>query len=96
MKISCNEKELEIDSPIAASDLAAKMNLSEPAEAVAIYVNGKAIDANETLHPGDSVEILSFDDKRGKEVFWHSSAHILAEAILRLWPDAKPTIGPAA
>lgn len=94
MKISCNEKELEIDSPQAGSDLAQKMNLSEPAQAVALYINGKAKDFSETIQPGDQVEILSFDDARGKEVFWHSSAHVLAQAILRLWPDAKPTIGP--
>ena len=36
----------------------------------------------------------NFDDLEGKEVFWHTSAHVLAQAILRLWPDAKPTIGP--
>ena len=94
MKISCNEKELELDGAQAGSDLAQKMNLSDPSQAVALYINGKAKDFKETIHPGDQVEILSFDDQRGKEVFWHSSAHVLAQAILRLWPDAKPTIGP--
>ncbi len=94
MKISCNEKELELDGAQAGSDLAQKMNLSDPSQAVALYINGKAKDFKETIHPGDQVEILSFDDPRGKEVFWHSSAHVLAQAILRLWPDAKPTIGP--
>ncbi len=95
MKISCNEKELELDSPTTGIDLVEKLHQQEPAQATAIYVNGIAKDFSETLNPGDLVEILSFDDKRGKEVFWHSSAHIMAQAILRLWPDAKPTIGPA-
>ncbi len=40
------------------------------------------------------VEILDFNDKDGREVFWHSSAHILAQAVKRLWPDAKLTVGP--
>lgn len=94
MKISCNEKELEIETPTTGSDLVQKMNLNDPAQAVAIYVNGTPKDFFDTILPGDHVEILSFEDKRGKEVFWHSSAHILAQAILRIWPNAKPTIGP--
>lgn len=95
MKISCNEKELEIESPTKASDLVQKMNLNEPHQACALFVNELPKDFTETVNPGDQVEILSFDDKRGKEVFWHSSAHIMAQAILRLFPSAKPTIGPA-
>ena len=95
MKISCNEKELEIDSSTTGSALVEKLHLQEPSQAAAIYVNGIAKDFSETLNPLDNVEILSFDDKRGKEVFWHSSAHIMAQAILRLWPEAMPTIGPA-
>jgi len=38
---------------------------------------------------------LKFDDKEGKHIFWHTSSHILAHAIKRLWPDAKLAIGPA-
>ena len=38
--------------------------------------------------------LWSFDDPEGKEVYWHTSAHVLAQAILRICPDAKPTIGP--
>ena len=38
--------------------------------------------------------LWNFEDPEGKEIFWHTSAHVLAQAILRLWPDAQPTIGP--
>ena len=48
-----------------------------------------------SLQNNDQIEVISFDDPRGKELYWHSSAHILAQAVLRLWPQAKPTIGPA-
>ncbi len=95
MKISCNEKELEIESPIKGTELIQKMHLNEPHQSVALFINELPKDFTETINPGDAIEILSFDDKRGQEVFWHSSAHIMAQAILRLWPDAKPTIGPA-
>lgn len=86
--ITCNEK-------ITGYELADKLNLREPGQAVALFINGEPKDFFTEIKPGDKVEILGFDDKRGKEVFWHTSAHILAQAILRLWPDAKLTIGPA-
>lgn len=86
--ITCNEK-------ITGYELADKLNLRDPSQAVALFINGEPRDFFTEIQPGDRVEILGFDDKRGKEVFWHTSAHILAQAIMRLWPDAKLTIGPA-
>ena len=61
---------------------------------VALRINGKLKDLSYALQAGDEVEILSFEDKQGQQIFWHSSAHILAQAVLRLFPQAKPTIGP--
>lgn len=93
--ITCNEKELKLDEPFTGGSLVETLNLREPHQAVAISVNGTLRDFSEPINAGDQVEIYSFEDARGKEVFWHSSAHILAQAVLRIWPDAKPTIGPA-
>lgn len=46
--------------------------------------------------PGDvSVKFLTFDDSGGREVYWHSTSHVMAAAVKRLFPDAKITIGPA-
>ncbi len=57
---------------------------------------------NDTLYdlsgqiPGDvSVEFLTFDDSGGREIYWHSTSHVMAAAVKRLFPDAKVTIGPA-
>ena len=94
MKAACSEKKIEIEIPMTGSDLVQSLKLNEPFQAVSFYVNDQPRDFQTTVNPGDHVEILSFEDKRGSEVFWHSSAHILAQAILRLWPQAKPTIGP--
>jgi threonyl-tRNA synthetase len=94
MKISCNEKELEITEKVSFLDLIQKMNLNDPKEACALFANGEGKDAKDVLSAGDIAEIVSFEDKRGKEVFWHTSSHILAQAILRIWPNAIPTIGP--
>src|SRR5207237_10820443 len=63
-------------------------------QAVLVQVNGTLRDFDYPLQEGDEIVFFNFDDPQGKEVFWHTSAHVLAQAILRLWPDAQPTIGP--
>lgn len=42
-----------------------------------------------------SIQELTFEDKEGREAFWHTTAHILAQAVKRLYPDTKCAIGPA-
>jgi threonyl-tRNA synthetase len=92
--ITCNEKEIELSDGSTGLDLIQKFHYTEPAQAVGLRINGKMSDFSDPIHEGDAVEIFHFDSKQGKEVFWHTSAHLLAQAILRIWPDAKPTIGP--
>ena len=94
MMVKYNQADLELPEQATAKDLAEKENLRDPSEALAAVINGEIKDLATPLFENDTVEILNFDDKRGKEVFWHSSAHVLAQAILRLYPDAIPTIGP--
>lgn len=94
MKVKCENQELELPTGSSGQDLAEKMNLREPHQALAVLINGKAHDLDTTLSDGDDVKLLDFDSPEGKEVFWHTSAHVLAQAILRIWPKAKPTIGP--
>jgi threonyl-tRNA synthetase len=77
-----------------AKDLADHLNLNAPHQALAACINGTTCDVTTLLSEGDEVILWNFDDPEGKEVYWHTSAHILAQAVLRLWPDAKPTIGP--
>ena len=88
-------KTVELEKGATCQDLAQALNQTAPDQAIAASVNGKNVDLFTPLADGDHVELLNFSDPRGKEIFWHSSAHILAQAILRLWPNAKPTIGPA-
>ncbi|MDR2577577.1 MAG: threonine--tRNA ligase [Chitinispirillales bacterium] len=63
--------------------------------AVACKVNGELRDLSYKLNDNDAVSILTFDDPEGKTVFWHSSSHILAQAVQELFPNAKIAIGPA-
>lgn len=62
--------------------------------AVAIRLNGQILELNRPLHQSGKLEILTFDDPEGREVFWHSSAHLMAQAVTQLFPEAKLAIGP--
>lgn len=61
---------------------------------VAALVDGKLIDANIPLQHDCKLKLITFKDKEGVEVFRHSSAHLLAQAVMELFPEAKLTIGP--
>lgn len=95
MFVTCQKKSIELPSSATVKDLADHLNLREPHQAVATKINGTLKDLSTPLKEGDDIEFFDFETKEGKELFWHSSAHILAQAILRLYPEALPTIGPA-
>lgn len=58
-------------------------------------VDGEVVDLRTTIDKDCNLNILTFDDEAGKKAFRHTAAHILAQAVKRLYPDAKCTIGPA-
>lgn len=63
--------------------------------ALGIKVNGKIFDLSRKINEDASIRILTFDDEEGKEIFWHSSAHLMAEAVSELFPGAKFGVGPS-
>jgi len=63
-------------------------------EAVSITVNGEIFDLDRPITDNASISINTWKDEDGKYTFWHSSAHLLAEAVQELYPDAKFGIGP--
>lgn len=58
-------------------------------------IDGEVADLRTPLNKDCRLEICTFDDEDGKKTFWHSSSHLLAQAVKRLFPDAKFAIGPA-
>lgn len=58
-------------------------------------VNGETKGLQEIVNEDSDVRFVNFDDKEGKDIFWHTSAHIMALAVQRLYPDVKFAIGPA-
>jgi threonyl-tRNA synthetase len=61
---------------------------------VGVVVNGKARDLSTPIDTDAKVEFLTFDDPGGREVYWHSTSHLLAQAVKELFPNAKLAIGP--
>ncbi|NOY88252.1 MAG: threonine--tRNA ligase [FCB group bacterium] len=64
-------------------------------EAIAVKVNNTVMDLNTPLPEDTSIEILTFEHPEGRKIFWHSSSHIMAQAVLELFPNAKLAIGPS-
>lgn len=95
MKVKISDGSIvEIEANTTAVDLAEQLKLTGPDQALGVVVNGTARDLSHTLTEGDELHFLNFTEPLGKEMYWHTSAHILAQAVLRLYPDAEPTIGP--
>ncbi len=84
----------DLASGATGADLAKKIKKQLAGLPVVLRRNGVLVDLGSPLADQDRAEVLTFEDPEGRDVFWHSSAHILAHAIKRLFPDAKPTIGP--
>lgn len=62
---------------------------------LAAEVNGKVVDSSLPIEENSTVKLLTWNDTEGKNTFWHSSAHLLAEALEALYPGTKFGIGPA-
>lgn len=85
----------ELSSGASSFDLAKSLSPKLAQAALAAKVNGNLVDLFKPLQENDQVEIVTFDSPDGKSVFWHSSSHILAQAVQELFPSAKIAIGPA-
>ena len=78
-----------------ALDLAAQIGARLAKDALAAEVNGVLTDLNAPLRNGDTVSIVTPKSDNGREVLRHSTAHVMAQAVSRLWPGAHYAIGPA-
>ncbi len=85
----------EYENGILAYDVAKSISEGLARKVVGAVYNGNTIGLKEEINEDGSIMFLKFEDKEGKHVFWHTSSHILAQAIKRLWPEAKLAIGPA-
>ena len=94
MKVIFNAAEYEVSAPATVFEAAREAGLITR-QIIAAEVNGELSALTKPLNEGDDVKLLTFEDEGGKHVFRHTASHILAQAVKRLYPAAKLTIGPA-
>ncbi len=84
----------EFDAAVTGLDIANNISNRLAKEVVAVSVDGKVQDASLLITQDASVKLLKFEDEEGKKAFWHSSAHVMAEALEFFYPGIKLGIGP--
>ena len=96
MKIQLADgKIMECEKGVTALEAAAMISEGLARAALAAKVNGETVDLNHKLNEDCTLQILTFKDEEGKEVYRHTAAHILAQAVKKIYPTAKLAIGPA-
>ena len=94
MKINFGKQIYESDSPITVYDAANAAGLMDRG-VLAADADGKTVALSYVLEKDCEVKLLKFENKDGAHVFRHTASHILAQAVKRLYPETKLTIGPA-
>ncbi len=85
----------EYASGVTGIEIAESISPRLAKEVLAITVNSEVLDLSRSIETDAHIKLHKFDDEEGKHAFWHTSAHILAEAIEALFPGTKFGIGPA-
>ncbi len=85
----------EFETGISIAEIAKQIGMGLYKSACAGVINGTVCDLRTVVNQDCELAILTFDDKEGKKVFWHTASHILAQAVMRLYKNAKFAIGPA-
>ena len=95
IKVTLRDNVKEFDDGINAYEIAKSFGGGFYKNVLAARINGENCDLRTVLKDGDSLELLTFDDEYGRWTFRHTASHILAQAVKRLFPQAKLAIGPA-
>jgi len=85
----------QVEAGSTGYDLAASISEGLARNALAVKVNGEIRDLHRAFTDDATLEILTWNDAGGKQAYWHSSAHLMAEALEALYPGVKLAIGPA-
>lgn len=96
MKISFPDGAVrEYEQGVSAMDIAKSISEGLARKVLAASVNGEVWDMTRPIQSDASLKLLTWDDAEGKNTFWHSSAHLMAEAVESLFPGVKFWVGPA-
>ena len=85
----------QFEAGVSAADVAKSIGMGLYKSACAAKVNGEVCDLRTVLNEDCTLEILTFEDEGGKHAFWHTAAHVMAQAVQHLFPGTHFGIGPA-
>lgn len=85
----------EYESGVTGLQIAESISSRLAQDVLACGVNGKTIELNRPITEDAAIALYKWDDEEGKHTFWHTSAHLMAEAMQELWPGTQFGIGPA-
>ena len=96
MKITLKDGSVkELAAGITAAEVTKEISMGLYRNACCCKINGKVMDLRTAIDTDCDFEVLTFDDEDGRKAFNHTASHIMAQAVKRLYPEAKLTIGPA-
>ena len=85
----------QYESGVTPMDVALSISEGLARNVISAIVNDKQVETTTPITTDATIKLLTWNDEMGKKAFWHSSAHLLAQAIVEFYPNAKLTIGPA-
>ena len=95
LQVKFNDEVLEVEKNVKVVDVLSILGERIKKSACCVKIDGVVADLHEVLTDDCNLEVLTFDEEQGKRAFWHTTAHILAQAVQKLWPNAQFGVGPA-
>ena len=93
VKIKLRDDVKEFENGITPADVCKEISMGLYRNLCACLINGQSADIRTPINEDCELELLTFDSEEGKHAFWHTASHILAQAVKRLYPEAKLAIG---
>jgi len=84
----------QYEDGVTALDIAKSISEGLARKIIAADINGKTVDATRPINEDATIKLLSWNDAEGKSTFWHSTAHLMAEAVESMFPGVKFWVGP--
>ena len=95
VKIDLKGQVKEFENGVTAAEVAKSIGMGLYKSACAARINGEVCDLRTPIDQDCTLEILTFDSEEGKHAYWHTTSHIMAQAVMRLYPGTKFSIGPS-
>lgn len=87
--------EKEYQSGVKVSEITGDISQGLLRQSLGAVVNGEILGLDDKVYEDSDFKVVKFEDKEGKQIFWHTASHIMAYAIQELYPEAKFAIGPS-